>query len=1218
LGNPNKFIHALISCFSRCKDQGIYPEDFLEYSENLKTNLTDLPEEDDKERIKEVAEAYHIYQQLLLENGFLDFGDLINYCVKLFQERPLILKKYRNKFKYILIDEFQDTNLSQYKLVKILAEPKNNLTVCADDDQCLPGDSKIEIFENGKIKTKKIEDIKKSDKILTAVGKGHIGIANVDKVFISEKEARILTIKTENGCSIDTTDNHKMFCCVPRIARQGYHYVYLMFRKNLGWRIGITDDLILRLRLERLANKILVLKAFNSKTEARYYETLWSLKYGIPTACFKKKERTVMKDSLLAKLYKEIDVENNIKKLAQDLNVDLGSPHYCLDAIRQGNSTRIIINLQMCYRKYRSKEYVKNKIPLFINNWINHRLYIETSDEETIKKLKIAGYDLKKAKKGMRLNMESADLKKLEKEARIIEKITGGFVEYKFNAAIKYSKPSSDVRNHMALIMPAKNLVLGHYLPIKKGNEIIYDKIISIKATKKKIKVYDLEIKKTHNFIANGVVVHNSIYRWRGASYNNILQFKKDFPKAKEVFLIRNYRSPQDILDLSYKFIKANDPDRLEYISKINKKLISEKKGKGIIEHLHFRSAEEEVEGVIRKIGDILKKNKDVNFNDFAILIRANNQAPPFIRALERANFPYQFLASRGLYFKPIILDIISFLKLLDNYHESSAAYRVLNFPFFKISSEDIMKITQYSGKKAKSIYEALQEIFLIRGISSKTADRANFILSLIKKHTEMTKDKSISEIFISFLEDSGYLKYLTAKDSKLELDLVLQFYNKIKEFEESAPDPTLKNFMEHLNMELEAGEEGKLEFDPQQGPDIIRIMTVHSAKGLEFRYVFLVNMVDKRFPSIERKDPIEIPRSLIKEIIPEGDVHLQEERRLFYVAMTRAKEGLFLTSSEDYGGKTKKKPSRFITELGMEKEAGVESFRTNEIVLEKKSIDKKEKGKMILPDYFSFSQLAAFQKCPLQYKFAHILKVPIRGKAVFSFGKSMHNTLYKFLKLGEENKAFSQKNLFGFSEKKKNPADKNFLELKDLLKIYEKEWIEEWYENKKQKQEYYDLGKKLLKNFYAQYVKNPPEILKVNGSEALELPFVLKIGKDSLKGKIDRIDREGEKINIIDYKTGEAKEKLSSEDKLQLAIYQIAMQEIFKIKIDKLTYYYLNEGRGISFVLNEKEIAKQKQIILEIIEQIKKSDFAPTPGWQCQFCDFRYICEYSSSPKAD
>jgi len=1244
LGNPTKFIQALISHFSHCKDQAIYPEDYLEYSERLKTR-DDMPEDSETERIKEVANAYRVYQRLLLENSFLDFGDLINYCLKLFQKRPLILKKYREQFKYILVDEFQDTNWAQYELIKILAKPKNNLTVCADDDQCLPGDSKVDVFENGKIQRKEIKDIKIGDKALTAVGKGHIGVANVDNIFVNNKKAQILTVKTENGYSVNVTDNHKMFCCVPRTARQGYHYVYLMFRKNLGWRIGVTDDLVLRLRLERSADKILAIRAFNSDTEARYYETLWSLKYGIPTNCFKNRKRIVIKDSWVVKLYKEIDVENNIQRLAQDLNIDLDSPHYCLDAVNRGRSVRIIINLQMCYRNYRSKAHVRSGKTLLLNGLIRHKLYLETSDKQTIKKLETAGYILHKAKKGMKLSIEGDNVKDLEEKARVIEKITGGFVEYKFNAASKYSKPSSAARNYMSLIMPAKNLVLGHYLPVKKGTEIIYDKIISIKEVDKKIKVYDLEIDRTHNFIANGVVVHNSIYRWRGASFTNIVNFKKDFPKAKQISLVKNYRSRQNILDLAYKFIKANNPDRLEYVNKISKKLVSmvgkpasakaSARQGGIIEHISAKSSEEEVNKTMRKILEILKEDKDADYNDFAILVRANDSANLFIKALERTGLPYQFLASKGLYSKPAVLDVISYFKLLDNYHESPAVYRILNLAVFEIPPQDIMKLTQYSYKRTKSLYEAMEELPLIPGISPPTQEKIVSVLNLIKNHTILAQKKSVSEILVAFLQESGYIKYLIKKEDKGQLDLLNQFYKRVKNFENTTQEPTLNNFMREINFEIESGEEGKLEFDPEQGPDMIRVMTIHGAKGLEFKYVFLVNMVDKRFPTIERKELIELPEDLIKDIKPTGDVHLQEERRICYVAITRAKKDIYFTSAEDYGGIRKKKLSRFMIEMGYQNEIQKSKIKNQNELLSEKLLVAKPKSKSeqsYLPEHFSFSQLAAFDKCPLQYKFAFILKVPTRGKAVFSFGKTMHNTFYNFLKYANERQEKEQKNLFGFEEKNagkpsyakatdgqkpsfvppKSGTSEGLVNFDYLVKIYEKNWIDEWYENKKQKEEYYKLGRKIIKDFYKEFSKNPPKVLKINNTFALEMPFNLKIGGHTLYGVIDRIDEKEGEVAIIDYKTGGSKDKLNLDDKEQLLIYQIAAEEIFKLKPKKLIYHYLNDGKKASFLGSEKEKKQLKEKIIQEIEEMKKSDFKPCPGWQCAFCDFKDICDYA------
>ncbi len=836
LGNQTKFIQALINHFSRCKDQSIYPEDYLNYADSLKTNLTDLKENQETERLKEVAKAYHVYQRLLLKNNSLDFGDLINYCLKLLQERPFILDKFRKKFKYILVDEFQDTNWAQYELVKMLALSDNNLTVCADDDQ--------------------------------------------------------------------------------------------------------------------------------------------------------------------------------------------------------------------------------------------------------------------------------------------------------------------------------------------------------------------------------------SIYRFRGASYNNIIQFKKDFPNTKEIFLIENYRSTQNILDLSYKFIRANDPNRLEYVSKINKKLRAAKTGEGVIEHLHFKDLYEETQGVINKIAEIIKEDKDVSFSDFVILVRANNHATAFTRALERANFPYQFLASRGLYSKPVILDIISYFKLLDNYHESPVLYRILNLPFLSVPAQDIAKINQYARRKTKSLYEALNELPLIPGVSSEAGQKINLVLSLIKKHTQLARAKNVSEILVLFLEDSGYLKYLSDRESLQQLELVNQFHQKLKNFEEANMDASLKNFMESLNMELESGEEGKLIFDPEQGPDMVRVMTIHSAKGLEFKYVFLVNLVDRRFPTSERKEPIEIPENLVKEIIPEGDVHLEEERRLCYVAMTRAKEKLFLASADNYGGVRKKKPSRFLMEMGFIKKDEELTIKTVKPIAVRKQ--RKETPKLSLPSYLSFSQFAAFGACPLQYKFAHVLKVPVRGKAVFSFGKTIHNTLYNFVKLTHEGKNTAQTNLFASDAGAKQKQEKKVLDLPGLIELYKKNWIDDWYESKSQKEEYYKLGRKIIKAFYEKFIQEQSKIFIINGDLALETSFRLKIANNTLIGRIDRIDQIQEGIEIIDYKTGRYKEKLSPEEKQQLLIYQIAAEEALGLKPAKLSYYYLGEGKKTSFLGNSQDKEKQKLAIAAMAEKIKSSNFNANPGWRCKFCDFKDICDFA------
>ncbi|MFA5746777.1 MAG: UvrD-helicase domain-containing protein [Candidatus Paceibacterota bacterium] len=1258
LGNSTKFIHALLSHFKKLKNENISPQDYLEYADSLKSELDDAPgisrslkgkekieaqrKEEEYKKIKEAAQAYHAYQKLLLDNNALDFGDLLIYTLKLFKERPLILEKYRQQFKYILVDEFQDTNWAQYELLKILASPKNNITVCADDDQCLPGEMLVEKWEDEKIRQVKIRNIKKGDILLTGVGRGHLGLSKINNVFKNKKKTEFITVTTKRGNKVTVTDNHKMFSMVPLTSKKGHHYVYLMYRKDIGWRIGKTDDLVLRLRLERSADKIIALRSYGSDGEARYHETLWSLKYGIPTGCFCERKGVVIKDELLVDLYKEIDVDKNVSKLANDLNIDLDYCHHCLEGVNRGKKERIKINILMCLRSYRSKEAVKKGRTVLRNPLIRHSLRVETSSKYVINEIEKAGFAMAKAKKGKRVLIVSGDIKELMAAAKKIQEVTGGFIESKFYAGVGLDSKTKIRHNHPALIMPAKNLAVGHYLPVRRDNTIIYDEIVKIEKEIKNDYVYDLEVDKTHNFLAQGIVVHNSIYSFQGASFNNVLQFKKDFSGSDDIVLVKNYRSPQNILDLAYDFIQLNNPNRLEFrlnesqelkeqakkkgvslsgFKKIDKKLKSADKEQGTIEHLVFESGYEEIDGIISRIWKLKETDKQSSFSDFVVLVRTNEIANSFARGFERSGLPYQFLASKGLYLKPLILDLVSYLKVLADPSDSASFYRVLTMPVLDISASDIPKIIQYAYQKAIPVAKAIDQLSLIKDVGQETVSKVNSLAAQVRKHAAFAKEKNVSELFVMIIHDLGFAKYFGQDGEKSfqDSELASQFHRKLKNFEDGNVDTKLFSFLEEFKMEMEAGEEGSLSFSLEDGSESVKIMTVHSAKGLEFKYVFIANVADRRFPNSGRSDPISIPGPLIKEVLPEGDFHLQEERRLFYVGVTRAKKKLFLTWAKDYGGKTLKKPSRFLFEAGLVKDR--EDFSRTEskkfgFSLEKDNIAKakpKTGKSFVFPGYFSFTQLSTFDKCPLQYKFSYLLKIPSKGKPALSFGKTMHNTLYRFLMLSSKISQSSQIDLFGG----KGPAAGKGAKVgyDDLVKIYKEEWIEDWYEDDKQKKDYFKQGEKSLKEFFEQHTQNKPQILFLNGSPALEQDFKLKVGEDIFIGKIDRVDKNGnDSIEILDYKTGKpnTNKSLMPSDKLQLLVYHLALKSVFGISAQKLTYHYLNNCSMVSFMPKDEESESTEAEIAKRIANLKQSDFAPKPGFpQCNYCDFKEICPY-------
>ncbi len=508
--------------------------------------------------------------------------------------------------------------------------------------------------------------------------------------------------------------------------------------------------------------------------------------------------------------------------------------------------------------------------------------------------------------------------------------------------------------------------------------------------------------------------------------------------------------------------------------------------------------------------------------------------------------------------------------------------------------------------------------------LSPESLREVNKLLGWIEKHTQLAKEKSISQLIFAFLEDTGYLKIISQKkdlESFNNLSYLNQFFKKAEEYERTDKERGLKNFRENLDLAIEMGDEGSLEKDSADtGPESVKIMTIHAAKGLEFRYVFIVNLVDRRFPTTERKEIIELPNDLVKEIMPQGDIHLQEERRLFYVAMTRAKEGLYFTSAEDYGGVRKKKISRFLQEIGFGQDEAKsakkpEKETAHQMLINKFSQPKFEisKGKIwSLPKKFSFTQIRAFETCPLQYKFAHILHVPVKGRFNFSFGKSIHQTLLKFFReyIVSQNKTGIQQSLIP-SAAKVMEGKSSAPALDKLLEIYESSWIDDWYNDKKHQEEYKAKGKTILKQFYQKFKE------ELQNPRFLELVFNFKLGDFIVKGAMDRVDQKADKtLEIIDYKTGSVpKEELKLEDKEQLLIYQLAGKDLFREEISKLTFYYLEENKEVSFLGGEADLEKIKDKVITVVEEIKKSDFSPTPSsFKCKFCDFKDICEFRES----
>jgi len=1218
LGNPTKFIDGILKHFSRLKDEDVEPNQYLGWVKDQRSKIKDqnpdlkLNNENEEEFKKylELANTYKIYEEIKQKEGLMDFSDLISNVVKLFRQRKNVLKKYQDKFKYILVDEFQDTNYSQYVLTKLLAPPQKNpnLTVVGDDNQCLPADTKISLFD-GEIR---IDQVKVGDFVLTAVGKGHTSCSKVAKIFKNKKIARLLTFTLESGEKLTVTDNHKMFCYIPkREKRREFYYVYLMRQKKYGWRLGITNDLASRLRLESHADGILAIGSYKNDQEARYYEALYSAKYGLPTVPFSPRERQAISGERLDKLFENLNTKRGARMLAANLGVDLDSWSVVRGGVVRGESERIKINLEMCYRNHRSKTHIDG----FVGNpAVYHMVGVETSSNLIINKLRRAGYKLTDAKKGKRFRFLTADLSEAWEIADKLVLLTDGILEKKITVG------TENYQHRSAVITPASNVFPGNYLPILEGKNILYKRVVLREEKEKELFVYDLEIEKTHNFIANGVVIHNSIYKFRGAAISNILQFIKDYSKTKSIVLNKNYRSSQIILDTSYKLIKNNDPDTLEASLGISKKLQKMREIEEIgPEFLFADRVEDEAEKVADKIKELMADNPQTLARDFAILVRANNHAEPFIRALNRKQIPYQFLGPGMLFRQPEIKDLIAYLSVLYNFEDSVAMYRLLSMDIFEIRGRELVALVNLSKKLNLSLFEICERISDKNdnfGEPGKTVKKPEIgekelktivnLVDMIYQHMDLIKKETAGQILYYFLQDTGMIKTLinfkTVKEEKRAQNIA-KFFDKLKTYEADHEDSSVYAVVDYINLSMELGESPLASDIDWTENDAVNILTVHSAKGLEFPVVFLVNLVSQRFPTTERREQIPIPEELIKEILPKGDFHLEEERRLFYVGMTRAMDRLFLTAANYYGeGKREKKLSPFVEEAldpafakatageGKENQLSIFDFKpANEIQNSKFKIQNSP------VTYLSYSQIETFNTCPLQYKFRHILRIPTPPSAALSFGDTIHQTM----------RDFYQSAVAGQNPKKE-----------DLLKILEENWSHPGYPSRAHEERFRKEGEKILNDFYDK--SYDPKTLPI----ALEQVFSIKIDPTlKVGGRIDRIDQAKKGIEIIDYKTGKSSIKKDVEKDLQMTIYTMAaadgtltymgiLQKTPKPEEVKVSFYFFDNQEKLSSFRKIEDFERVKQELIKKAEEISNSDFSPTPGKHCDFCEYKLLCE--------
>lgn len=384
-----------------------------------------------------------------------------------------------------------------------------------------------------------------------------------------------------------------------------------------------------------------------------------------------------------------------------------------------------------------------------------------------------------------------------------------------------------------------------------------------------------------------------SIYGWRGADIQNILSFEEDYPEAKTIFLEQNYRSTKNILNAANEVIKHNSERK-------PKGLWTANSGGDKIQYYEAMTERDEAEYVVKEIMKHQRSGK--KYSEMAILYRTNAQSRVLEETFMKSNIPYTMVGGQKFYDRKEIKDLLSYLRVIANSNDDISLQRIINVPKRGIGPSSVEKIQTYALQNNISMFDALAEVDFI-GLSKKVTQECISFYEMIQNLIKEQEFLEISEIVDEVLQKSGYRDMLDREqsiESRSRLENLDEFMSVPKDYEENTPleEQSLINFLTDLSLVADIDEA-----DTQNG---VTLMTMHSAKGLEFPIVFIMGMEESLFPHI-------------RAIKSEDDHEMEEERRICYVAITRAEELLYITNATTrmlFGRSQSNMPSRFLKEI--------------------------------------------------------------------------------------------------------------------------------------------------------------------------------------------------------------------------------------------------------------------------------------------------------------
>jgi DNA helicase II / ATP-dependent DNA helicase PcrA len=648
-----------------------------------------------------------------------------------------------------------------------------------------------------------------------------------------------------------------------------------------------------------------------------------------------------------------------------------------------------------------------------------------------------------------------------------------------------------------------------------------------------------------------------SIYRFRGASRASLERFLASFPNTTTMTMGRNRRSSRRIVAAAASLIGKN-------AGRLPKQLVSGMAGPQV-ELWSCPDGITEASSIATHAAALVERG--TSLREIAILCRTNAIARPIAAALAAQGLPHVVIGGRGFHDRAEIRDVIAMLRVLLDPTDLVAIARAITRPPWSLDPSTALALLRDRGEQ--SPLSALKA----------WAPAASFVNLLKELASEATR-LDVRDLFFELMNRSRYLEAIgetldTGEAARVTAN-VSRFAEMIAEFSEDVAERSLSAYLHHLDLVLLSGEDEE-PAPVETADDAIHVMTIHQAKGLEFEVVFVPGLVEGRLPQSGRSPRFELPPSVLEPLVRGREDVVAEERRLLYVAMTRARRHLFLTRASHYEGGRRWRESRFLEEV---RAAGARTVceRAFDSVVPPQSVRilARRPGEVVL----SYSAIAAYRDCPRQYWYRQEQRLPAVQSAEAAHGVIQHEVLRQ---AGEARKTGRE------------------VTARTLKSIHEEVWRQSTFPDLRRAPTFKRIGAAQLEAYRGRGGFDVPP-------EFLEQPFSAAVDGWTLRGVIDRIDRTESGWRIVDYKSGRPLTR--SRRDLQVALYALGASSALQLDALELEVVYLATGESVKVEKVKELVTEATSQAAKVAEGVREGRFDARPERRrCRLCPYRLAC---------